>query len=110
MQVGDIQLGDEEPKWEGTALGLVLAHPLTRGEGPRGTGAPHRSALGSAGNKARVREAGRLRGARCILGLVSTVTHVHPTQPRSGLQVPAFRGTAFPLHTRRLVPDPKGNP
>ena len=36
MQVGDIQLGDEEPKCEGTALGLVLAHPLTPREGPRG--------------------------------------------------------------------------
>lgn len=35
MQVGNIQLGDKEPKCERTALGLVLAHPLTRGEGPR---------------------------------------------------------------------------
>ena len=36
MQVGNIQLGDKEPKCETAALGLVLAHPLTRGEGPRG--------------------------------------------------------------------------
>lgn len=47
------------------------------------------------------------------MGLVSTVTHVHPTQPRpgaAGTTSPRIPRTAFPLHTRLLEPDPKETP
>lgn len=39
-----------------------------------------------------------------------TCTQPNRDSARRGLQVPEFRATAFPLHTRPLEPDPKGNP
>lgn len=109
-----INFRDQEPQCERTAL-CFLPVPLTKGGllnhfQSQGTAEPRESTLGSTRNKARVSRKGRLRTARCILGLVSTVTHVHPTQPPPGLRVPECCDTAFPLHTPRKEPDPKGNP
>lgn len=58
------------------------ALPLRRTQSQEIQASPGRERIGSPRHKARVSQAGRFQGAQGILGLVSTVTHVHPIQPR----------------------------
>lgn len=84
---------------------LAWARPL-RWTLSQGTQArPGRERIGSPRHKARVSQAGRFQGARCILGLVSTVTHVHSTQPR-----PSAAGTTSPRIPRACLSLHTGSP
>lgn len=100
-----------------TPLGSVLPLLLTKGEGlvnlfqTQGKETPPGITLGSAGNKARVSREGKLRGVRAAFWY-SFPQLPTCTQPNRGQDYTSHNSTGlpFPLHTRQLEPDPKGNP
>ena len=114
---GNSQLGDQDPKYERTASGLVLPQPLTQGEGPRVQEHRPRARSGPRGIKHELAELGSSEGRAAFWDSFPQLpTCIQPnrgpdykSQNSAGLLFPFPRDCLSP-HTRRLEPDPKGNP